>query len=170
MTDEDGLLTEANRVNYRLRSTFFYRKLKEYHTLALPLMIADLLPVERLYDWQERAQWSIGEDAFNYIAGHPELHLIQVFCHPRLLREHPQLLAYYRNIAALSQKAVSKLARVDAKRFESDTQNRHVLSQDQAFALARLFNEHISLIVDSSIQSLTQEEVQGLLLASTLSG
>ncbi len=26
--DDDALLKEANRINYRLRSTFFYRKLK----------------------------------------------------------------------------------------------------------------------------------------------
>jgi XcyI restriction endonuclease len=34
-------------------------------------------------------------------------------------------------------------------------------------ALCRLFNEHISLIIDSSIESLTAEELYGILLAST---
>ena len=111
--DEAAQLLEANRINYRLRSTFFYRKLKEYNTLAFPLMIMQLYPVEHLYDWEGRAEWGIGEDAFSYVSGNSDLHLIQVFCHPRLLREHPQLLAYYRNIAALSQKAVGYWARVN---------------------------------------------------------
>src|SRR5258708_6225395 len=100
MADNGTLNAEANRINYRLRSTFFYRKLKEYNSLAFPLMIANLLPFEHLYDWKDRGSWGIGEDAFTYISTHKDLHLIQVFCHPKLLREHPRLLAYYRNIAA----------------------------------------------------------------------
>ena len=91
---------EANRINYRLRSTFFYRKLKEYKTLSFQGRIEPLLPVRNLYTWEERANWNIGEDAFTYISQHSSLQLIQVFCHPRLIREYSQLIAYYRNIAA----------------------------------------------------------------------
>jgi len=166
-TDEAALLLEANRLNYRLRSAFFYRKLKEYHTLAFPLMIAELLPIEHLYDWSDRNNWGIGEDPFSYIQGHPDLHLIQVFCHPKLLREYPTLVAYYRNIASLSQKSVGYLASIDIKKYENSRGNRHLLTEVQAFSLARLFNIHISLIVDSSIQSFTKEELHGLMLAST---
>src|SRR5579863_4240493 len=89
----DPLLIEAHRINYRLRSTFFYHKLKEYNVLALSTLIASLFAVEHLYNWDERANWGIGEDAFKYISQHKILKLIQVFCHPRLLREHPALLA-----------------------------------------------------------------------------
>ena len=69
----DQLLMEAHQVNYRLRSTFFYRKIKEYDVLAFPSMIARLFPMQELYNWDERAQWGIGEDAFTYISGHAEL-------------------------------------------------------------------------------------------------
>jgi hypothetical protein len=165
--NEAALLAEANRINYRLRSTFFYRKLKEYNTLAFPLAVAELYRGEHLYDWGDRAQWGIGEDAFTYVRDHPDLHLIQVFCHPRLIREHPTLLAYYRHVAALSQKAVGYLTKINVKVYETDAANRKSLRADRAFALARLFNEHISLIVDSSIQSLTREELYGILLTST---
>lgn len=165
--DEVTLLAEANRINYRLRSTFFYRKLKEYGTLVLPGMVSQLLPVDHLYSWDDRDRWAIGEDAFAYVQGHPDLHLIEVFCHPKLLREHLRLLAYYRNIAALSQKGVGYLAGVDVKKIESDKENRYSLTDDQAMKLAALFNEHISLIVDSSIQSLTSAELRGILLSST---
>ncbi|MCV3216340.1 hypothetical protein OGM63_22975 [Plectonema radiosum NIES-515] len=105
--EENNLLTEANRVNYRLRSTFFYRKLKEYKTLSFNAKINALLPIKHLYSWEGWVNWGIGEDAFTYMSQHPNLQLIQVFCHPRLIREHSTLLAYYRNIAALSQKAVT---------------------------------------------------------------
>ena len=165
--EEAALLSEANRINYRLRSTFFYRKLKEYNTLSFPSMVAAMLPIEHLYSWTEREQWGIGEDAFNYVSNHSELHLLQVFCHPKLLREHPRLLAYYRNVAALSQKAVGYLARVDVKKVETDITNQVTLSSSEALRLAILFNEHITLIVDASIQSLTKEELYGILLTST---
>ncbi len=89
------LQTEAHRIRYRLRSTFFYRKLKEYNTLAFPSMIANLFA------------------------------------------------------------------------YESGAGNRRPLSDTQIFSLARLFNEHISLIIDSSIQSFTEQELEGLLLVST---
>jgi hypothetical protein len=166
-TDATALLLEANRLNYRLRSAFFYRKLKEYNTLAFPLMIAGLFPIEETYNWNERDNWSVGEDAFAYIKGHQELRLIQVFCHPKLLREHPTLLAYYRNIAALSQKAVRYLTNIDIKKHEEDKENRRLLTEVQALTLARLFNTHVSLIIDSSIESLSKDELQGLLLTST---
>lgn len=165
--NETSLLTEANRLNYRLRSTFFYRKLKEYKTLSFRQRIERLLPVKDLYSWDGWINWGIGEDAFSYIDGHSNLQLIQVFCHPRLIREYPILLAYYRNIAALSQKAVKYLVAIDVKRVEADEENRYPLTEDKALALSCLFNEHISLIIDSSLESLSEEELYGLLLAST---
>ncbi len=164
---QDPLLAEAHRLNYRLRSTFFYRRLKEYQTLALPSILAGLLAVEHLYNWDERAGWGVGEDAFTFIAGHPKLKLLQVFCHPKALREYPALLAYYRNIAVLSQKAVSYLTGISVEKFEATNGSVRLLPDGQSLLLARLFNEHISLIIDSSLQSLTEEELSALLFAST---
>lgn len=62
---------------------------------------------------------------------------------------------------------MSYLAGIDVKRYENGKENRTLLTEQQAFSLARLFNIHITLIIDSSIQSLTKEELQGLLLTST---
>jgi len=165
--DETALRAEANRVNYRLRSTFFYRKLKEYNTLSFPSLVEDLLCVKDLYSWQDRKLWGIGEEAFAYINTHSELQLLQVFCHPKLLREQPRLLAYYRNIAALSQKSVKYLVNIDVKKVESDLINVASLNPSQALNLSTLFNEHITLIVDASIQTLSKDELHALLLTST---
>ncbi len=163
----DPLLIEANRINYRLRSTFFYHKMKEYNALAFSSLVASLYPIEHLYNWDERANWGIGEDAFEYINQNKNFKLIQVFCHPRLLREHPALLAYYRNIAALSQKPVGYLTGISVTKYEAHPNARQSLSDLQILTLVRLFNEHISLIIDSSIQSFTEQELQGILLVST---
>jgi len=163
----DQLLIEAHQINYQLRSTFFYRKLKEYKVLTFPSIVANITPLAELYNWDQRADWGISEDAFTYISKHEDLKLIQVFCHPKLLREYPVLLAYYRNIAALSQKSVSYLIGVNVAKYETDQDNKTSLNDTQISLLVRLFNEHMSLIIDSSIQSFTEQELQGLLLTST---
>ena len=82
------LLMEAHRINYRLRSTFFYRKLNEYNTYKFPETIRKLIPLSREYDWKKYMEWGITKDAFEQIKK-SDLSWIQVFSHPRLLREHP---------------------------------------------------------------------------------
>ncbi len=130
-------------------------------------MLADLSPAERLYNWEHFADWGIGQSAFRTIRDHAELKLIQVFCHPRALRERPRLVAYYRNIAALSQKGVRYLSGIDIKRIENRDEHDAALGEVSALALTQLFNEHISLIVNSALQGLTADELYGLLLTST---
>ncbi len=166
MADPQSLKREAHRLNYQLRSTFFYRKLKEYGTLSLPARVAELFPNQSLYDWSNRSEWGIREDAFQYI-GSTSFNPLQVFCHPKVLREHPDLVAYYRNIAALPQKAVRYLTGIDPKRYEANQPSNLVLNDIEAKTLAVLFNEHVTLIIDSSVLSLTLQELEGLLFAST---
>jgi hypothetical protein len=76
-------------------------------------------------------------------------------------------VAYYRNVATLSQKSVGYLVAINVKKFETDANGRYPINHSQAIVLARLFNEHVALIVDSSIQSLTKDELHGILLTST---
>lgn len=166
MTDERALVREANRLNYRLRSTFFYRKLKEYETASFLDRIQTLYPYESLYDWSKRAEWGISEEAFQYAIGIP-LPPLQVFCHPKAIREHPRLIAYYRNIAVLSQKSVKYLIGVDVTRYEMTRPTQIIPSDKHAWDLAVLFNEHISLIIESSILTFSQNDIIGLLFSST---
>jgi hypothetical protein len=160
----EALLVEAHRINYRLRSTFFLQKLREYNTLGLPPRIAGLAKVEGAYSWDERASWNVDEDAFEIIQG-GEVTPIHVFCHPKLIREHSSLIAYYRHVAVLSQKSVKYLIGLDVKKWECRPEAD--LAAGDALSLARLFNEHVSLVVNSSVTSLDPEHVTALLLAST---
>ncbi len=166
MTKEERkeLLAEAHRINYRLRSTFFYRKLNEYHTYEFPEIIRRLIPISEEYDWERYNKWGITKDAFERIEW-SSLSFIQVFSHPRLLREHPVLVAYYRNVAALSQKSVSYLVGISPTRFEGESVKD--MSETQALALSKLFNEHISLIIESALEGFNNEHIKGLLFAST---
>jgi len=162
--ERQNLLLEAHEINYRLRSTFFYRKLIEYHTYDLPLTIVKLIPISKEYSWTKKKRWGISQDAFDQISN-LNINPIQIFAHPRLLREHPSLTAYYRNVAALSQKSVGYLSGVNPNRFEKD--NPENMTDTDALALSRLFNEHISLIIESALKQFRRKHIQGLLFAST---
>ncbi len=158
------LLVEAHKINYRLRSTFFYRKLNEYNTYGFPETIQKLIPLSKEYDWSKYNEWGVTKEALEQIRK-SDLSLIQVFAHPRLLREHPVLTAYYRNVAALSQKSVSYLSGVHTMIFENG--EKKDLSETQAVELSKLFNEHISLIIESALEKPNNEHIKGLLFAST---
>ena len=164
LTETQRLLIEANKIGYRLRSTFFYRKLHEYHTLEFPAIINQLIPHADGYNWKNWAEWGIAEDAFVKIQA-SKLVPIQVFAHPRLLREQPRLTAYYRNVAALSRKATGYLGGSAPDRYED--RDGVDMTEEVAFAFARLFNEHVSLIVESAFSDFRVDELNGLLLAST---
>lgn len=88
-----------------------------------------------------------------------------MFSHPRLLREHVVLSAYYRNVAALSQKSVGYLTGVHPNRFENG--NIKNITENDAVKLSKLFNEHISLIIESALDKFGKEDISGLLFAST---
>ncbi|GBC62933.1 hypothetical protein DENIS_3917 [Desulfonema ishimotonii] len=162
--NKNPLLLEAHRINYRLRSTFFFRRIHEYQTFDILEDIHKLIPYADNFNWQNRKKWKIAEDAYAVVE-HNELALIQVFCHPRVIRGNPKLIAYYRNISVISQKAVKYLTGIDTKKIEDGTLSD--LSEPHAFSLAELFNEHISLIIESAFGKLREAELQGLLLAST---
>lgn len=161
---KQNLLMEAHRINYRLRSTFFFRKLIEYGTYEFPETIKRLVPIAKNYAWDKYEKWGITKTAFSQIQN-SDLSLIQIFAHPRLLREHTALAAYYRNVAALSQKSVGYLCSVNPARYENSTKTS--MNQTDALALCRLFNNHISLIIDNAIEGFKREHIKGLLFAST---
>ncbi|MBI4209944.1 MAG: XcyI family restriction endonuclease [Candidatus Diapherotrites archaeon] len=151
-------------INYRLRSTFFYNKLNEYHTYEFSETIQKLIPLEGNFDWAESRKWGIAKKALDEIKK-TKLSLIQVFCHPRLLREHPALVSYYRNIAALSQKSVSYLAGISPQKFENEKGANP--TQEESLKLAKLFNEHISLIIENALEGFNDKHISGMLFAST---
>lgn len=158
------LLVEAHKINYRLRSTFFYRKLHEYKTLDYPKTITNLIPHSKHYSWEDYLNWGVSESAY-VIIKNSNLDLIEVFSHPKLLREHPRLIGYYRNVSVLSQKATTYITGINTLRFEEKGKTN--LKESQALSLAMLFNQHISLIIDSTLGELHQDEIKGLLFAST---
>ncbi|MBM4466365.1 MAG: XcyI family restriction endonuclease [Chloroflexi bacterium] len=158
----DDLLKEARRIDYRLRSTFFYRKLHELGFMDFAHELDALVKIGESCKWTERGQWGISQGAWEYVAG-SQLSPLRVFCHPRVIIEQPRLIAYYRNIAALSQKAVQTLA-FNVKPFELG-RNREDLSYERALLLCQLFNTHVSTIIESTL-TFSQRDLDALLFAS----
>jgi len=164
MSKNTEYLLDAFKINYRLRSTFFYRKLHEYHIFSFPKTIKRLIPISKDYTWAEKSNWGISEQAFNQVT-QTKIPLICVFSHPRLLREHPTLSRYYRNVAVLSQKSVHYLLGFAIEGIEEGKKKE--VNELQAVSLSRLFNEHISLIIESAIEGFDEDQVKGLLYASS---
>lgn len=165
--EREKLLAEAHRINYKLRSTFFLRKLREYKSLSLLNLISSFESVEETYDWSSLQELNISSVAFNTIL-HSNISPLRVFCHPKILQERSDLVAYYRNIAALSQKSVVYLSSLNVKKFEHSVNSKSKkIGDDVSQKLAKLFNEHISLIIESALGKIEKEELNALYFAST---
>ena len=160
-------IDEGIKMNYRLRSTFFYRKLIEYNTFKLPIIIKELISSSQNYDWNDYEKWGISPLAFGQIQ-QTQLNSIQVFLHPQLIREYPSTLSYYRNLAVLSQKSVAALLGVSTdKQVKIENGTLTDISESDALKFCKLFNEHISLIVESALETLDEGKIHGIICAST---
>ncbi len=158
------LLLEAMQADYLLRSTFFYRKIHELGFLEFVQEVEKLAVIAETYNWDERGNWGISFSSWEYIT-QSNLKPVSVFAHPRVLIEQPRLIAYYRSVAALSQKAVKNMTLGSLEAYEK-SQNKKSLPYPEALKLASLINTHVSAIIDSSVLTFSQQDIQVLLYAS----
>lgn len=70
----------------------------------------------------------------------------QVFVHPKVLQQRPHLVAYYRNLAAISQKGVGQVL-FSTARYES--RRAKAMPAAEARALCQLLNQILSGVIDS---------------------
>ena len=146
-SDNRLLLNEELHIGYRLRSTFFYRKLHELGFAYLDKEVEKLEAISRNFNWERRSEWGIANAAWNEMEER-QIDPVAVFAHPRVLQEQPKLSAYYRNVAALPQKAVKKLALNKVDKVEAGKTG--ILKSQEAFNLCRLYNTHSSLIIENA--------------------
>lgn len=153
-------LTEALQIDYRLRSTFFHRKLQELGFLAFKTEIDKLIGISGNFNWDNRDRWGISNLAWQMIVD-SDVPPIAVFAHPRVLQEQPRLSAYYRNVAALPQKAVNKLVLT----IVSIERGKIPLPAEKALLLCRLYNSHSSLIIEGA-SNYTRDDALALMYTS----
>jgi hypothetical protein len=79
--DRQELILEANRISYSLRSTFFFRKLRDIGYLDILKDIEKLVQQSRNYSWEDKKYWNITHNAWDLIA-RERIEFLRVFAHP----------------------------------------------------------------------------------------
>lgn len=132
---------EAEKLQYSLRSTFLYRRYKEFESLLLEIREVD----SNKYNWNASEDFGVSKTTLNYVKK-KAIPYCQIFCHPDLISKDPRLIAYYRLIAILPQKGIQRLA-FGINALEEGT--RRSLNKDRAISLAKILNAYICSIIDS---------------------
>jgi len=142
----DSAYLEALEKTYAARSKFFYREIQKQKLKELFDEVSRL--DSSTLEWTFEA-FGITEEAGNKVRS-ARIPLHFVFCHPKVITGSKDLLRYYRNLAALSQKGLSQLL----------SRNR----SDRAGESCRITNRLISSVVES-MDSLSLEQTKEVILA-----
>jgi hypothetical protein len=159
--ENKDLILEANRINYSLRSTFFYRKLRDLGYLRVISDIEAIVKHSHNYSWEDKKYWNITYNAWETIKKE-KIDFIRVFAHPKILVEHPGLIRYYRNVAAIPLKGVQYLV-FDVSGYENGKKDK--IDYPNALTLAKLFNTHIASIIEST-RRINYEDIKSLMFSS----
>jgi hypothetical protein len=162
MSPTDDIETRGHQMNYALRSVFFLRQLTQRgyfkHADAL-----DALRGQRpTYSWEDRIHWGITDRAWE-ACGDAKMDPLEVFAHPKVLIEHHQLIAYYRNVAVLPDKGVKYIIGYSTLPYEGDPQR--PLAYRTAIEIASAFNNNTCMILEGSL-AIDKGRVTGLMFAS----
>lgn len=131
---------EAEKLQYSLRSSFFYRKRKIF-----PQFVNEVEKViDEELDWSEREEIGITKTAWEYITTH-KIKASRVFAHPDLIEKNIPIIAYYRSISGISQKGMSKIAH-GTKTYE---EGRGKPSKKRITRIITTINSYISALIDS---------------------
>jgi len=158
---QSDLERDVQQINYALRASFFYRRLKDDGLFGLLEDVATIARDSRSYSWEERVAWKVTHGAWTACEA-AQLAPAAVFAHPKVLLEHPHLIAYYRNVAVLPRKGVQYLA-FNVAPLERPSPRSFTYSQ--ALQLAKLFNTHISGLLEST-RTLALTHIHALLFSS----
>ncbi len=122
------------------KSSLFHSKVHEWGLLEVAEQI-ESLEGER-YDWQDLENLGIHPDAWSRVI-HRGIKPVTVFAHPEVLCTVSRSTTYYRMLAMVSQKSMSRLG-LDVKAFEDGTQ---FPSETVALQIAQHLNPIISRLV-----------------------
>lgn len=142
MTLSRDLQQEAERIQYSLRSAFFFRRREVFRNLAEE--IGKLEPSH--YLWDSLEELGISNSSWEYITSRG-IPYAQVFCHPKVITDNPRLIVYYRLLAVLPQKGVQRLA-FGVKNLEEGKGRK--LSLARAQRLCQILNTYISSLIDET--------------------
>jgi len=155
--EKDKQLLEALTQAYTARALLFHEGVR---TNGIDLLIAEIDQIDhRGFDWDLK-KLGISPKSFARVktaGGLPH----QVFTHPGIIRLRPHLVAYYRNMVAISRKGIAQIL-FPSDRFESRRASE--MTEQEALQVSITFNRIISGVIDS-IQDYTPQLSRQVILA-----
>ena len=128
----------------QIRSALISERIRQRTDIALRELISEY---EEGLSFCPLDEFMISEHAWRYIET-SGIDPKTVFAHPELIRSFPQVSQYYRGIALLPHKRVSKIA-VSAASWESG-ERKTPIGEPQSKSVARLYNAVISSIIEGT--------------------
>jgi hypothetical protein len=143
MRTADRNLLAALTKAYTARAILFHN---EVAASNIDLLIAEIAKIRvQGLSW-DLARLGISPTSFRRLKNIRE-NPLKVFAHPEVIRQRPHLIAYYRNIATISQKGITQIlfstARYEAKRSKG-------MTPADAEKVCRSLNPIISGVIDGS--------------------
>jgi len=154
---------EVTLEQYQLRSTFFAEKIGVFGFFDFEKKINKLVAdQEHLFTWNDRSNWGINEAAWKDLATN-NLSPLKVFCHPRIVQQHPSLIRYYRSIALLPQKGMQAISTVSSiKEIEDGLKE---VPSNKVINVVVTLNELMSSII-SLTPGFNSEKITGMMYAT----
>lgn len=135
--EHDNSLSDALIKSYIARAKLFYSILQKKKPGRLFERVEECASGNVSWDFP---QSGISGEAFSIVKD-MKLNPALVFCHPRILAECPDILEYYRNLAAISQKGLSQIM---SGRLPKST---HKTNDLRFRVISNVLNEIISSII-----------------------
>lgn len=148
---------------YQLRSTFFAKKLNDLGFFEYNSKINKIVKTQgKTFDWSKKSDWSISDDAWES-ADNFAINPLSIFCHPRILKQHPQFLRYYRSIVLLPQKGLQNISGIsNIKEIEGGKKK---ISDENILKIVSTLNSLMSSILSLS-GDLNREKISGMMYAT----
>ncbi len=122
------------------KSKFFHAKLHEWELIEIVHELETIKGEE--LDWNKQ-ELGISLKAWDKII-HRGIKPIRVFSHPKVIKENPKRVRYYRMLAMVSQKSMTKVG-LSVNDYE---ENRKKLDYNTALRISRHLNRIISILIE----------------------
>lgn len=132
---------EAEKLQYNLRASFFYRKRLLFKRLAEAV---EKIKEDEL-EWGSLEEFGISKAAWDHIKNN-DIAPVKLFAHPELIKKTPHLLAYYRMISGISQKGMVRISFTTTPYEEKNIIN---IDERKLIPIISTINRHLSSLIES---------------------
>lgn len=155
---------QQKKEQYFLKASFVRRRLRKggYHDI-LDTIDSIVEAQGSTISWDGRSGWMVSDGAWE-IVGEAKVDPLYVFCHPKILNQHPTTLLYYRCVSLLPEKGFKAIIRCESAPFERGTVEPGSIRKDMLKNIVTGINELMSNTVEQG-KSLTVDELRGMFFA-----